>query len=32
LPFIGIELDRVYLDEAVARVKQALSTLKAQWR
>ncbi len=32
LPFVGIELDRVYLDEAVARVKQALSTLKAQWR
>ncbi len=32
LPFIGIEIDRVYLDEAVSRVQHALSTLKAQWR
>lgn len=32
LPFIGMEMDRVYLDEAVARVKQALSRLKAQWK
>jgi len=32
LSFIGVELDRVYLEEAVGRVKQALSTLKAGWR
>ncbi len=32
LSFAGFELDRFYLDEAVGRVKQALSTLKAQWR
>jgi site-specific DNA-methyltransferase (adenine-specific) len=32
LSFIGVELDRVYLEEAVRRVKQALSTLKAGWR
>jgi site-specific DNA-methyltransferase (adenine-specific) len=32
LSFIGIEMDRVYLEEAVCRVKHALSTLKAGWR
>ncbi len=32
LSFIGIEMDRVYLEEAVSRVKQALSTLKSKWR
>jgi site-specific DNA-methyltransferase (adenine-specific) len=32
LPFVGIEIDRVYIDEAVKRVKHALSTLKGQWR
>jgi site-specific DNA-methyltransferase (adenine-specific) len=32
LPFIGMEIDRAYLQEAVARLKRALSTLKRYWR
>ncbi len=32
LPFVGIEMDRVYLDEAVERVKKALSTGTRQRR
>ena len=29
--FVGIELDRVYLDEAIARTKEALSSLRSQF-